>query len=374
MNKVKILHTADVHLGSDPQFGGSRRGLEVMGTFRRILELAAREGVEIILIAGDLLEGSGVAPDVIAAVKEYLGLFPGQVFISPGNHDYVALDSPYLDGDWPDNVTIFQGAFQRVDLPQLRVSVLGAGFTGTYQEEPLLRPVQPDPDWIHLGVVHGELTAPGGISRYHAISPEDIAASGLDYLALGHIHLRTKPVRAGSTTYAYPGCPDGRGFDETGQKGVYLGEVSKGRADLRFVPTSSRIYAEVTVDISDLSGQAAIRQAVRERLQDLFGDAHPDHFYRITLTGSLPPEQGLAWPLLQSALAEDVHFVRLIDDTSPAADLAQLAAELTLKGIFVRRMLAELDGVPEGAKRLELQKALTFGIRAFDGKVLTYED
>ncbi|HRE91233.1 MAG TPA: metallophosphoesterase family protein, partial [Myxococcota bacterium] len=30
------------------------------------------------------------------------------VFVSPGNHDWLAASSPYLTVDWPANVTIFR--------------------------------------------------------------------------------------------------------------------------------------------------------------------------------------------------------------------------------------------------------------------------
>ena len=60
------------------------------------------------------------------------------------------------------------------------------------------------------------------------IAPEDIEKSGLTYLALGHVHQYSGPRREGGTVYAYPGTPDGRGFDELGEKGVILGRVSDG--------------------------------------------------------------------------------------------------------------------------------------------------
>ena len=58
----------------------------------------------------------------------------------------------------------------------------------------------------------------GPDSGYGPISPGDIAASRLDYLALGHIHQASGLQREGSTYWAYPGCPEGRGFDELREK------------------------------------------------------------------------------------------------------------------------------------------------------------
>ena len=64
-------------------------------------------------------------------------------------------------------------------------------------------------------------------ARYDPIRKEEIAASGLAYLALGHIHKRTEPLTFGGTVCAWPGCPEGRGFDELGEKGFYAGTLER---------------------------------------------------------------------------------------------------------------------------------------------------
>lgn len=56
--------------------------------------------------------------------------------------------------------------------------------------------------------------------------------------------------RAGSTVWAYPGCPQGRGFDETGDRGFLFGDVEPGRVDMQFVPFARRRYEILTVDVS----------------------------------------------------------------------------------------------------------------------------
>ena len=79
---------------------------------------------------------------------------------------------------------------------------------------------------IHLMALHGDVEGKG---RYGPIALEDIAASGLTYLALGHIHACSGLQKAGDTYWAYPGCPEGRGFDELGDKGVLVVTVDDGR-------------------------------------------------------------------------------------------------------------------------------------------------
>ena len=68
--------------------------------------------------------------------------------------------------------------------------------------------------------------------------------------------------QAGQTAWAYCGCPEGRGFDETGDKGVLVGEVSPGEAKLEFVPLCKRRYREITVDVTGKAPAAALREAL----------------------------------------------------------------------------------------------------------------
>lgn len=84
--------------------------------------------------------------------------------------------------------------------------------------------------------LHGEVGVPS--SRYDPVSEEELAASGLDYAAFGHVHAFSGLRRAGDCFYAWPGCPEGRGFDETGEKGVIIADVERGGVKLRFAPSA----------------------------------------------------------------------------------------------------------------------------------------
>ena len=94
-------------------------------------------------------------------------------------------------------------------------------------------------------VLHGD--AVNNQSPYNYISKAEIAGSGLDYLALGHIHAASGLLTEGRTAYAWPGCAMGRGFDELGEKGVYLGTLDASGCKLEFCPLSGRKYEILTV-------------------------------------------------------------------------------------------------------------------------------
>lgn len=120
-------------------------------------------------------------------------------------------------------------------------------------------------------------------SRYRPIPLQQIAQSGLDYLALGHVHACSGVQLAGKTAYAYPGCPEGRGFDELGDKGFLAGEVDKGSVKLRFVPFAKRRYEIVTVDVTGREPLEAICEALPQHTEA--------DIYRVILTG----ERSAAW-------------------------------------------------------------------------------
>ena len=119
--------------------------------------------------------------------------------------------------------------------PEKGVYVYGAGFTASYEPEPLLMRIPPEKEGaIRLGVLHGDLLAASG---YNPVSEGDLRKSGLHYVALGHVHQPSPTVlRAGKTAYAYSGSPEGCGFDELGARGIYGGSILPGWQSGGFFP------------------------------------------------------------------------------------------------------------------------------------------
>ena len=260
---LKFIHAADFHLDSAfaalPPEKAAERRREQRELPGRLAEAVRTWGAELALLAGDLFDGKPY-PETVEAVKAALAEMAVPVFLAPGNHDFYGPDSPYA-GDWPENVHIFRtGRMESVPLPELGVTVHGAAFLGPTQEEGLLRDFTAAEDgMVHLGVLHGEL---GEASVYDPVSREDIAASGLAYLALGHVHKRTEPLRFGDTTAAWPGCPEGRGFDELGEKGFYAGVLQDGQVTLRFVSLGKRRYWVLPVDVTGRDAAEAVEAAL----------------------------------------------------------------------------------------------------------------
>ena len=352
---LKIIHGADFHLdspfsGLTPKRAAQRRG-EQRELLERLAELARKKGAGLVLLAGDLLDSERVFPETALALSKALASIPCPVFIAPGNHDPYTSRSIWTALDWPDNVHIFRSHdLERVDLPGC--TLWGRAFTGAHQEtSPLEGLAVPGDGKLHLAVLHGCV---GERNGYGPISPAEIAASGLDYLALGHIHQGSGLNKEGNTFWAYPGCPEGRGFDELGDKGVLYVEAEPGQVKSQFVSLAKRRYEIITADITGPAGPlAAILEALPGRTSDLI--------CRLILTGEGPAPDLVN---LEQTLAPEFYGLTLVDRTRLPRDLWARREEDTLTGLFLRTMWEKCQAEPDNQA---LQLAARYGLAALEG-------
>ena len=336
---LKLIHGADFHLDApfaaiSPEKARQRRA-EQRQLLSRLPDLAEEEGADLVLLSGDLLDGGETYQETVEALSHALGQIKAPVFIAPGNHDPYGPRSAYAGTAWPDNVHIFTSVQpEGVELPELGCVVHGAAFTTPQADRsPLMGFSAPRDGRIHLMTLHGDVAGQG---RYGPIRPEDIAESGLTYLALGHIHACSGLQRAGETCWAYPGCPEGRGFDETGEKGVLSVTVEDDHTvSARFVPLAGRRYEIVEADVTGKdSAEAALRAVLPPSPS---GDC-----CRILLTG----QRSFGAPDLAAltALAQPSYFsVSVRDNTRPLRDLWQRAGEDSLTGLVLRALKGEKE-------------------------------
>lgn len=363
---LKFIHGADFHLDSafaalPPRQAAARRR-ESRELPQRLANYVNQNGIELVLLAGDLFDSASAYRDTAESLSAALGQMAAQVYIAPGNHDWYGPGSPYLTVQWPDNVHIFtQPHLEAMAWPEKRLVLHGAAFTASEQSAGFLSGfAAPKDSNLHIGLLHGEIDP--AEARYDPIWKEEIAASGLAYLALGHIHKRTEPLTCGRTVCVWPGCPEGRGFDELGEKGFYAGTIDDtGKVALAFVPFARRRYEILTVDVTGQAPRAAIEAALpTETVQDL---------YRILLTGETG-EGGAQAEALQEALADRFYALEIRDQTRLAEDLWARAAEDSLRGLFLRDLKSRLDSARTEEERQRITMAARFGLAALDHRDL----
>ncbi len=355
---IKFLHAADLHLDSpfaslSPKQAGERRA-EQRALLTDIVELCNREGCDLLLLAGDLFDSDNAFQDTIDALIRALRTCTARVFISPGNHDFYAPGSPYATAQWPENVHIFRkDSIESVVIPELGCEVYGAAFTSANAPSLLQGFRVRDEELLNLMVLHGDALQTD--SPYNAVTRDQIASSGLDYLALGHIHAFGQPSPVEKTVYAWPGCPMGRGFDETGEKGVLLGTLTGSGCTLQFYPLPGKQYAIMQVAAGE-DPLVSIRQALPEKTEDLI--------CRIILTGEADEIDTRA---LHSALCDRFYSLTIRDKTVPKRDLwADLEGD-TLRALFLHELKQELDAAGPDEQDV-ISMAARFGLDVMDGR------
>lgn len=373
MISVKIAHFSDFHLGSDFSGMGRKANIrknDIKETFVNIIRFCKEQNIQLVLIAGDLFESWNLSEDYYELVQTGLeNLGETRVVIVAGNHDPLTPDSAFLrKGFWSDNVIIMPAEFSSILIDELGVEIWGASFSSTYQNHSLFVKVAPqNAEYIQLGIMHGMLGSDGQKTDYNDIFYSQIEKSGLDYLALGHIHKPSGVQKKGSTYYAYPGCPEGRGFDELGERGMLVGEVSKGKAELVPVRTAQRLYIEQKVNLSGINGSKSAADFILSELENNYSEGFRDNLYKIFLEGEA--DEIFSIETIKSYLTE-LFYVKLRDRTEPLIDLESVSKEVSLKGVFVRRMAEKLKSDASDLAK----EALKLGLKAFSGEVEYIED
>lgn len=377
MNTVKILHTADIHIGAAAGFLGANadlRRFETLVTFEKIIDTALENRVQLIALAGDLFDSNRIEERFITAVFDKIAsAAPLKVVFAAGNHDPLNSDSPFLNRELPENLYVLGVKDECISFDDISVRVYGRSFESScLKGEESFGITPPEDGYINILVQHGELKSDLN-SEYNAITPKFVKTSKMDYIALGHVHKRSDIGRIDNTFFAYCGCPEGQGFDELDDKGVYIGEIGKGICNLEFVPVSKRKHIHERIDITGCQDGGEISAFILKTLKERYGDGFRDNLYKIELTGGIDPELQVGLSEIQSRLADELYFVKLKDSTEYLIDLEALSGEVSLKGIFVKKMLEKESAAPEEQKPL-YRKALKLGLKAFAGEVKYSED
>lgn len=368
---MKFLHCADIHLDSPfslalPADAGKRR-TELRSDFSSAVLYAKTEGCKLFLIAGDLFDDDFVTKDTMEMLVHEFSAFPScQFVISPGNHDPFCERSPYKLTEWPENVHIFESPeMGYFDIPESDVRVWGYAFTSDTLTSPPLAGfhIPEDSDGkINILLAHADLGAP--LSPYAPLSEKELEKSGFAYAALGHIHKASGIQYAGKTPYAYPGCIEGRGFDETGYKGALVGELTKETFELRAVRFCKRRYEICTAEITGATSLAGLA----DKLVKLCGEYGNDTALRLVLEGVTPPDFAVD-PTAIRTLLPNPYELEIKDNTLPLYGAEILKKEGTLVGAFYRKLEPAITS-EDPSERETAILALKYGLKALNGRDL----
>ncbi len=383
---LRIIHTADVHLGARHDDLGEQAAAQrerQFAAFARTVELALAQKVDLFLIAGDLFD-SNVQPRrsverVAAELKRLVDARIRTVLI-PGTHDvydrssiYRAYDLPTMAGATPDDdyVTVLRPDLPYVHLRACDAIVHARVFATKRAPHSPLQGFSPAIDGIeatwHIGLVHGSIAIPGKTEHDEVvITAAEIGASGLDYLALGHWH-SAQAGKAGTVTHAYSGAPEAVALDQDRAGKALLVELeadATARRSVRVVEhhVGSTKFEKLELDASTLASQPAL-------VTTLTAKADKDLVLDVRIVGVRPDELDLDTDEVETALAKVFLKVRVRDASLPALTEGVLPSPDTVAGAFIRDLearIAELEatseGVPErAAEAAELRDTLRLG-------------
>ena len=345
---IKILHSADWHLDA-PLLGKEELKKALASVPVKLANLCKEENCDLVLLSGDLFDGAPSA-DSVAALKKALAQMGVPVFITPGNHDFVTPGSIWLTEVWPENVTVFtENQVKSQVLDGLDCTIYGAAFT-SMDCPALLEGFRASHTTRYgIGIFHGDPTMVS--SAYNPITQTQIRQSGLDYLALGHIH-KAGSLLCGDTLCLWPGCPMGKDYGEPGEKGAYIITLDHSVSS-KFVPLDTPRFYDLTL---------TVKGSAQEVLEKILPPAGSMDYYRITLTGE---SEKLDIPLLLGAFSHIPHL-ELVDTTVAPVDVWKALGTDTLEGQYFGMLKEAMDATPDEKEVLLLAAELSR--RILDGQ------
>lgn len=354
---MKFLHFADLHLDTKfdslNQIDGlpEKRRLEQRKALRKIINYIKENDIELLLISGDLYEQKYIRKSSIEYINNLFKEIPAtKVFISPGNHDPYIANSFYSSFNWNENVYIFKDKIEKVQYKN--VNIYGYGFTDYYCKESGIEDIKiKNPEDINILITHGSID--GGTEEYREYNPlreNKLKKIGFDYIALGHIHKPYYKEEKGQRI-VYPGSLISLRFDELGEHGAIVGDISKEQINLEFISIDNRNFIEKEVDITEFNSN----EEIIEELEKL--ELNENDLYKIILVG----KRYFTIKLDQIRKLNSVeNIVKIKNNTKPGIDLEKLAKENNIKGIFVRKMLEKKER--EGLDEDFIEKAIEIGV------------
>lgn len=357
---LRLLHTADIHLGARHADLGDRAATQrerQFAAFVATIDLAMAEKVDLVLIAGDLFD-SNVQPrrsvERAAAQLKRLVEVRIRTVIAPGTHDvfdrasiYRAYDLAALAGAvGSDLVTVLDPDHPEVHLKALDLIVHGQCFATKRAPHSPLQGVDVRDDgraeW-HVGLLHASIAIEGKTDGDEVvITTDEIAASHLDYLALGHWHSMSQG-KAGKTTYAYSGAPEPIAVDQDRAGNVLLVSLDaldgKKRVTVEERKVGKTRFERIQLDAATVGSQPGVVEKLGER-------ADPDLVLDVELIGVRPDELDLHPDEVEAQLSDRFLKVRVRDrSVAPLPDGA-VASPDTVLGAFIRDLearIAELE-------------------------------
>lgn len=362
---MKIIHCADLHLDSKMTANLTKeqaktRKAELLHTFCKMVDYAVEHQVRAIIIAGDLYDKKNISATAKNTVYQQIQNHPQiDFYYLKGNHDAES----FLAGleVIPENLKMFEHTWKTYDLGNVTITgvELDAENVSSIYHTLLL-----DVEKFNMVTLHGQEVETAGRNKAEKISLRDLKNKGIDYLALGHIHGYKQETLDARGIYCYPGCLEGRGFDECGEHGFVLLDIDEEQRSCKtlFVPFARRNLYTLPVDVTGCMTTTEIAEKIQRQMDK--AEYNSDSLVKIVLEGQVDVECEKNMEFLQQQFADDFYFLKIYDETRLYVNYQDFALDESLKGEFVRKVLeSDMD---EEEKNILIR----YGIQALAGEEL----
>ena len=345
---MKFIHTADIHLDS-PLVGvadAKQRRFELLQALSDMSDYADNNGIGAIVVAGDLFDDKFATLSTVKSVADIIGKSHAHWFVLRGNHGD---NTPYAKlHEFCNTVAFFGDNWTSYRMG----NVVFCGRELTPQDVTPWGALPLAASDYNVLVLHGDVDS----VAYGLIDGKAIASSNVNYVALGHRHA-FQPLKFGKVNGCYCGTPEARGFDETAPTGFVVVDTDKGSAS--FVEHAIRRVVTVSVDLSAADSDIAVRNMIA----DAVSGTSPRNYLNLLLNGEVVG--GLRSEFVARDYLQGKFFaLRVKDNTKVKRNLAELAAEVSLRGEFVKLAMQIQD--PD-----ERERVLDMGLAVLNGEELS---
>lgn len=353
---MKLIHTSDIHVDSpltaklSPTQSRERKR-ELIASFRNIIDDAKHIGACGIIIAGDMFDNDRVGFKTLETIVGIIENSPEIIFFYlPGNHEKDRLLKSGIQ--IPENLKLFGEEWTYFKIGNVNI----AGKTAI--DKNLASTLSLDENDINIVTLHGELASTYSDGK---ISINELSSLPIDYLALGHYHSYSESPISKRGVAVYSGTPEGRGFDEAGDKGYVIIDTDGDILTHCFKKRALRNLHIIKVDISGITREIDIENRTAQALQGI----DKKDLVRIVLVGEYEPGVVRDTESLTARFADSYFYFEAKDSSKLRISADDYKNDKSLKGEFIRLVLSKDDLSDE-----EKASIIECGIRALAGETI----
>ena len=391
---LKLLHASDIHIGAKFSSFGEKAAAQrqaLLDAFAKIIDLAISEQVQLLLIAGDLFDSNFPSYQSVSFVKEQLKKLDKEgirAVILPGTHDCLSRDSIFKRENLTigmAHIFIFDNPEEtRKEFPELDLMIFGKPNISNKSPDSPLASLKGNPRTLRaeqspyddkardskskykIAMAHGSVQIEGKAAPDDLpISFQDIADSGMDYIALGHWH-GAQDFSSGKVKAWYAGSPEityQEGKGGLGQGYALIVEIGQNGTNVSPIKITDKEIKEINFDLQMFENREALYQEI-EKL------ANPNLILSVSLSGFANAENLLSFQKIEEDFQNKFFYIKVKNNLSlrlEDIDSRNYPEELIL-GQFVRVMQDKISKASSDEEKSILKDALQIGIAELEGK------